>query len=58
MKKKTVLMLAAVVLLLRSVPCIACDFCMLSQGISPLDTIKGTGIKISERYTLVVSGER
>jgi hypothetical protein len=31
----------------------ACDFCMLSQGISPLDTIKGTGIKISERYTLL-----
>lgn len=32
---------------------IACDFCLLSQGISPLDTMKGTGIKISERYTLL-----
>ncbi len=31
----------------------ACDFCLLSQGISPLDTLKGTGIKISERYTLL-----
>ncbi len=31
----------------------ACDFCLLSQGISPLDTVKGTGIKISERYTLL-----
>lgn len=31
----------------------ACDYCMLSQGISPLDTMKGTGIKISERYTLL-----
>jgi hypothetical protein len=32
---------------------LACDFCLLSQGISPLDTMKGTGIKISERYTLL-----
>ena len=31
----------------------ACDFCLLSQGISPLDTMKGTGIKISERYTVL-----
>jgi hypothetical protein len=31
----------------------ACDFCLLSQGISPLDTIKGNGIKITERYTLL-----
>jgi hypothetical protein len=34
-----------------SVP--ACDFCLLSQGISPLDTMKGSGIKVSERYTLL-----
>ena len=32
---------------------IACDFCLLSQGISPLDTMKGAGIKISERYTVL-----
>ncbi len=31
----------------------ACDFCLLSQGISPLDTMKGSGIKITERYTLL-----
>jgi len=31
----------------------ACDFCLLSQGISPLDTMKGDGIKISERYTVL-----
>ncbi len=31
----------------------ACDFCLLSQGISPLDTMKGSGIKVSERYTLL-----
>ncbi len=32
---------------------IACDFCLLSQGISPLDTIKGAGIKVSERYSVL-----
>ena len=32
---------------------LACDFCLLSQGISPLDTIKGAGIKVSERYTFL-----
>jgi hypothetical protein len=32
---------------------LACDFCLLSQGISPLDTMKGTGIKATERYTLM-----
>ena len=42
---------AAVVVIANTA--LACDFCMLSQGISPLDTIKGTGIKISERYTLL-----
>lgn len=31
----------------------ACDFCLLSQGISPLDTMKSSGIKVSERYTLL-----
>jgi hypothetical protein len=31
----------------------ACDFCLLSQGISPLDTMKGSGIKVSERYTVL-----
>jgi len=40
-------------ILLLSGSGIACDFCLLSQGISPLDTIKGTGIKISERYTVL-----
>lgn len=33
----------------------ACDFCMLSQGISPLETVKGAGIRVNERYTLLNS---
>jgi hypothetical protein len=54
LKKKTALTLVAAALMaMASVPGFACDFCMLSQGISPLDTIEGTGIKISERYTLL-----
>lgn len=31
----------------------ACDFCMLSQGISPMQTFTGTGIRVNERYTLL-----
>lgn len=31
----------------------ACDYCLLSQGISPLDTLKGAGIRINERYTVL-----
>lgn len=32
---------------------IACDFCLLSQGISPLDTLNGAGVRINERYTVL-----
>ena len=53
--KRTVVMVLGVIglglLVSRSV--LGCDFCLLSQGISPLDTMKGTGIKISERYTVL-----
>lgn len=31
----------------------ACDFCQLSQGISPLETVRGSGVRIYERYTLL-----
>lgn len=29
----------------------ACDYCLLSQGISPLETVKGTGVRVTERYS-------
>lgn len=29
----------------------ACDFCLVSQGVSPLDTVNGRGLRLSERYT-------
>ncbi|MBI3755222.1 MAG: transporter [Deltaproteobacteria bacterium] len=31
----------------------SCDFCILSQGISPLETMHGGGIRVNERYTLL-----
>ena len=53
MKKSLLLILTAAVFLFMTNASFACDFCLLSQGISPLDTMKGTGIKISERYTVL-----
>jgi hypothetical protein len=32
---------------------IACDYCMLSQGLSPLQTSTGIGIRIDERYSVL-----
>ncbi len=29
----------------------ACDYCLISQGISPLDTVNGKGLRITQRYT-------
>lgn len=31
----------------------ACDFCQLSQGITSLGTVGGSGVRINERYTLL-----
>ncbi len=53
MKKSLLLTLTAAAFIFSANASFACDFCLLSQGISPLDTMKGTGIKISERYTLL-----
>lgn len=30
---------------------LACDFCMMHQGISPLETLNGAGIRVTQRYT-------
>jgi hypothetical protein len=46
------ILLAAVSLSLPGVTH-ACDYCLLSQGISPLDTMTGAGIKIGERYSVL-----
>lgn len=33
----------------------ACDYCLISQGLSPLDTINGRGLRIAQRYTSLES---
>ena len=33
----------------------ACDYCLLTQGLSPLQTTTGLGIRIDERYTVLNS---
>lgn len=41
------------VFIVASAGAYACDFCLVSQGISPLDTFKDSGIRINQRYTLM-----
>jgi len=31
----------------------ACDFCLMHQGISPLETLNGAGLRATQRYTLL-----
>jgi hypothetical protein len=31
----------------------ACEFCLLSQGISPLESVRGAGLRVNERYSLL-----
>jgi hypothetical protein len=45
--------LAAALLAASPAAALACDFCLLSQGASPLDTLGGSGLKLAERYTLL-----
>jgi len=33
-------------------PAHACDFCLISQGISPLETLSGSGLRLTQRYAL------
>jgi hypothetical protein len=45
-------MLSATVTLAAATPVLACDFCLISQGISPLETLSGSGFRITQRYAL------
>lgn len=47
----SVLFLAVGLFLSSAVSVFACDFCLLSQGISPLETLNGAGVRVNERYT-------
>jgi hypothetical protein len=41
-----------VALAAAAAPVLACDFCLISQGISPLETLSGSGLRITQRYAL------
>lgn len=38
-----------------SVPALACDYCLIGQGISPLETQQGAGLRLAYRYSLLDS---
>jgi len=46
---------ALLVGLLISAPVRACEYCLIGQGISPLQTQTGAGLRIAQRYTLLDS---
>lgn len=46
---------AALLALIAAPLCEACDYCLLGQGISPLQTQTGAGIRVNSRYTLLDS---
>lgn len=45
----TILLLIVTLATVRTA--LACDFCLMHQGISPLETLNGAGIRITQRYT-------
>ncbi|MEZ5599028.1 MAG: transporter [Pseudomonadales bacterium] len=47
------LLTASITLLFLPAAAMGCDFCLLQQGISPLDSLKGSGLRVSQRYTRV-----
>src|SRR3989338_2214602 len=56
-KKLSIVVFFATLFFISSISLsLACDFCLLSQGISPLETISGAGgIRINQRYTMLNS---
>ena len=49
--RNTTRLIAALATLALAPALAACDYCLISQGASPLDTISGRGLRISGRYT-------
>ena len=47
-----VFLTAGVALAVFASPVRACDFCLISQGISPLETLSGSGLRLTQRYAL------
>lgn len=49
--KRAVFALVFFSIFLSASAALSCDYCLLSQGISPLETMKGAGVRINERYS-------
>lgn len=49
--RSLIYLLLAVIAILPGEVVSACDWCLLSQGLSPLQTMSGSGIRVSQRYT-------
>ena len=49
--EKTLGSIVAALSVAMAPPLLACDYCLISQGLSPLDTFNGRGLRISQRYT-------
>jgi hypothetical protein len=50
---RTAFNLVSTVALLAPFTVQACDFCLLQQGMSPLESMHGSGVRLSQRYTLL-----
>lgn len=48
-----IILFCAAWLAMPALSAFACDYCILSTGISPLDTVKGSGVRVNTRYTLM-----
>ncbi|MBI5236479.1 MAG: hypothetical protein HY886_09580, partial [Deltaproteobacteria bacterium] len=53
LKRFVVILFCAAWFTVPALKAFACDYCILSTGISPLDTIKGSGMRVNSRYTLM-----
>ncbi|MBI3398879.1 MAG: transporter [Deltaproteobacteria bacterium] len=49
----SIFLLATVFLVSLTGLSFSCDYCMLSQGLSPLQTTTGIGLRVDERYTVL-----
>lgn len=49
----SIFIVSSVFLILSAGPSFSCDYCQLSQGLSPLQTTTGVGLRVDERYTVL-----
>lgn len=55
MKKLKIAVLALSMFLGINASSYACDWCLISQGLSPLETVRGGGVRVNERFTVLNS---